>query len=208
MLIVLEGANGTGKTTTAKELCEKLTNSGVSCEIVKYPDYGTGTGELISSYLKGDFGNDNHTIPMQAAMYALDRSYGKGKLFSALNRNRVVILDRYVYSNTAIMGAMSPEHLPVLKNIANLEFEEGHLPQSDHTFLLDLDDTWLHKSMCERKEERDIHESDELNTRIAKNYRNLSEDLGWINIQCASGDKRRTPSEIAADILYVLQESI
>lgn len=204
MLLALEGANGTGKTTTAKLLKERLEASGISVEIIKFPDYGTDTGKIISRYLAGEFEAPDTTIPMQAALYALDRAYNKGKLYAALNRNKVVILDRYVYSNAAIMGAISPKHMDELKTIADMEFTTGHLPVPDYTILIELDQKHLISSMCERKEKRDIHESDDLNLRIAKNYRILAEENYWITIEGVHHDKRRPAENIVGDIVSVL----
>lgn len=98
-LIVLEGAEGVGKTTQARRLAETLRAAGVPCTSVREPG-GTALGESVRVLLL-----DGPHAP-NAAAEALLFLAARAQLIShvvrpALERGEIVILDRFFLSTYA-----------------------------------------------------------------------------------------------------------
>ena len=98
LFVVIEGGEGSGKTTQGQALEHRLTAAGYPVTQVREPG-GTPTGEQIRRWLK----DTNHIEPItelflfSAARTALVESV----IRPAQQRDEVVICDRYVYSTLA-----------------------------------------------------------------------------------------------------------
>ena len=55
-LIVLEGIDGSGKTTQYNMLCDALRSKDREFVSLEFPQYGEPSSALIKMYLKGEFG--------------------------------------------------------------------------------------------------------------------------------------------------------
>ena len=107
MLVVLEGLDGAGKSTQVKKLRSYLEEVFGKIEYIHFPRYDAPVyGELISSFLRGDFG-DNETVHPQlvALLFAEDRHGAAPGMKQILAQGGTVLLDRYVYSNIAYQCA-------------------------------------------------------------------------------------------------------
>jgi dTMP kinase len=101
-LLVLEGLDGSGKSTQTERLREALLAAGETVRQIKLPDYDAPSSTLVRQYLAGDFGNDPQAVNAYAAssFYAVDRvasflldwkkDYEAGSL---------ILADRYTTSN-------------------------------------------------------------------------------------------------------------
>ncbi len=74
-LLVLEGLDGSGKSTQTERLREALLAAGETVRQIKLPDYDAPSSTLVRQYLAGDFGNDPQAVNAYAAssFYAVDR---------------------------------------------------------------------------------------------------------------------------------------
>ena len=103
MLVVLEGLDGAGKSTQVKKLRNHLESIFGEIEYIHFPRYDAPVyGDLISRFLRGDFG-DNDTVHPQlvALLFAEDRHGAAPAMKEKLAEGGCVLLDRYVYSNIA-----------------------------------------------------------------------------------------------------------
>lgn len=74
-LIVIEGLDGSGKSTQTEMLEQNLKNGGINYRKIKLPDYESPSSTLVKMYLSGDFGKDADNVNAFAAsaFYAVDR---------------------------------------------------------------------------------------------------------------------------------------
>ena len=137
VFISFEGGEGSGKSTQAEVLAERLANTGVAVEFVHEP----GTTELgwqIRDILKrGLPGEREFSAEAELLLFSASRAQ---LVFAALKplldrRDTVIVADRYVDSTTAYQGygrGIPLDQVEVVNEMAT----QGTMP--DLTFLLDL----------------------------------------------------------------------
>ena len=103
MLVVLEGLDGAGKSTQVKLLRTYLESVCGGLEYIHFPRYDAPVyGDLISRFLRGDFGSNETVHPqLVALLFAEDRHGAAADIRQHLENGGTVLLDRYVYSNIA-----------------------------------------------------------------------------------------------------------
>ena len=74
-LIVLEGIDGSGKSTNYKLLCERLAKNGVDYHSIVFPRYDQDSSALIRMYLNGEFGSrpDDVNAYTASTFFSVDR---------------------------------------------------------------------------------------------------------------------------------------
>jgi len=98
-LIVFEGIDGSGKTTVAKKLLEKLSELGYKAHYT-YEPWESPFSKLLQSF-KGKV-----SPLIEALLLAADRYYHvTNDIVPKLKEGYVVLLDRYFYSSIAYQGA-------------------------------------------------------------------------------------------------------
>ncbi len=98
--IVFEGTDGSGKSTHARILTEKLMGGGVDT-FVTFEPTSFETGKLIRRYLSGEIEGDERTI---AALFMADRIehlFNPEGILAYLDKGITVISDRYYLSSLA-----------------------------------------------------------------------------------------------------------
>lgn len=143
MLVVLEGLDGAGKSTQVKKLRQYLESLFGTIEYIHFPRYDSPVyGDLISRFLRGDFGSNDAVHPqLVALLFAEDRHGAAAEMKEALAEGRCVLLDRYVYSNIAYQCAKlsDPEEAKALREwIFNTEYGPFGLPVPDLNIFLDV----------------------------------------------------------------------
>ena len=131
LLIAFEGIDGTGKTTIAQMLKERLEALGQSVVMFKEPTNETEAGKKIrASYLEG-----RASLDIELQWFIEDREWNvTTNILPALAENKIVFLDRYFFSTACYQG--------VRKNndwISILELNRKKFPEPDLTIIFDLD---------------------------------------------------------------------
>ena len=101
--IVFEGPDGSGKTTVANIVCEKLEELGYSVVHTREPG-GIDIAEQIRNVIL-DPNNTNMDSRTEALLYAASRrQHLVEKVIPAINEKKIVICERFVYSSLAYQG--------------------------------------------------------------------------------------------------------
>ncbi len=183
-LFVIEGVDGAGKSTQIKLLKEFFISQGYKCEYLHFPRTDEPFfGELIARFLRGEFGSLNEVNPYLVAMlYAGDRKDATAVLKKWLSEGKIVLLDRYTYSNIAYQCAKlnsSGEQEKLMKWILALEFTHFAIPQPDLNIFLDVPHHFTRRKLTGSRSGddrtylngiRDIHEE---NLEFQKRVRDL-----------------------------------
>ena len=99
--IVLEGVEGSGKSTQSLLLSERLTLEGKSNLLVREPG-STNTGEKIRNLILQ--GTELNPLSELFLFSAARSELIQNEILPALNANSVVVCDRYIYSSIAYQG--------------------------------------------------------------------------------------------------------
>lgn len=222
-LFVIEGVDGAGKSTQIKMLNDFFTEKGFNCEYLHFPRTSAPYfGELIARFLRGEFGTLNEVNPYLVAMlYAGDRKDAAATINNWLNEGKVVLLDRYTYSNIAYQCAKldSKESRDELMNwILALEFDHFAIPKPDLNIFLDVPFSFTEKKLSDARTgddriylngNRDIHEEDlPFQKTVRDIYFNVSQvdnRLAMVNC-CSSEGSILSPKEIFSIILRLLTD--
>ncbi len=171
-LFVIEGVDGAGKSTQLNLLKDFFSEKGYKCEYLHFPRTESPYfGELIARFLRGEFGSLNDVDPYLVAMiYAGDRKDASELINEWLNNGKIVLLDRYTYSNIAYQCAKLNdihEQEKLLKWILSLEFDHFSIPRPDLNIFLDVPFAFTEKKLLNARTgndrsylngSRDIHE--------------------------------------------------
>lgn len=204
MFITFEGPDGSGKSTQATLLAQKLREEGYSVLLTREPG-GTALGEVVRGILLGkDLEMANET---EALLYAAARAQHVGeKIKPALGQGKIVICDRFVDSSLAYQGYGLGLSLKELKKINY--FATGGL-KPNLTFLLDLEPGWglararKERGAMDRIEERAL----EFHSKVRHGFLDLAkqEEERFCVIEIADLDKEETAEFIWRKILNNLR---
>jgi dTMP kinase len=222
-LFVIEGVDGSGKSTQLKLLSEFLTRKGYSCEFLHFPRTDAPFfGELIARFLRGEFGSLNEVDPyMVALLYAGDRRDASEMIRRWLDDKKIVLLDRYTYSNIAYQCAKIDDlngQDKLMNWILNLEFEHFRIPKPDLNLFLDVPFSFTEKKLrSERsgddrtylKGTRDIHEESlNFQKKVRDVYLKVARsDDRLVVIDCNERNGlMRSPEVISSLVLEIISE--
>lgn len=209
-LISTEGLDGAGKSSQVKLIREYYESIGKKVKHIHFPMYGHSIfSDLISKFLRGDFGNIGEVDPKFVAnIYAMDRYMYKNQLIKDLEDNDIVIMDRYVHSNIAFQCAKMND-LDVIKSaqqISNFEFNFLELPYPDLILYFDVPIETIEKRLNSNRVGsdreyldggKDIHEADiEFQKKVREEYLRMKGYRNYNVIECSDGDKIFNPIEL------------
>lgn len=210
-LIVIDGIDGSGKTTQISLLIKYLTEKNIPCEIISFPRYEDNLyGKLIKRYLEGEFGGVKQVNPyLMALAYAGDRVLAKPEIESWLNSGKIVIANRYVSSSKAHLGANLPEaqRKQFMNWIDQLEYQTNGIPKEDLNILLNVD-PGIGQQNVQSKNNPDIHEDSIRHLeQAAKIYLELSYvEENWKIVDCMKDGKMIAIEDINQEIINLLSK--
>ena len=220
--VVIEGLDGSGKSTQMKLIREWLERDRVSYQYLHFPRTEVGPfGEIIAAFLRGDFGKAGEVHPrLVSLIYALDRFDARNQVNEWLDKGQLVLADRYVYSNIAFQCAKmdDPSARETLSEWINqLEFTYFGIPKPDLSLYLDVPFSFIVGNLTAGRTgtdraylegKTDIHEADlNFQRRVHEVYlwqSEVSGDLLRVNCEAAPG-KVKAPGEIFEAILSLFK---
>ena len=199
---MLEGLDGAGKSTQITKLRDMFRAKGVESEYLHFPRFDAPVyGELIARFLRGDLGSVESVNPyLVALLYAGDRADAAATIRQWLGEGKVVIVDRYVYSNIGYQCAKiadSAQRNTLREWILHTEFEEFGIPKPDVSLFLDVPFAFTERKLTEVREGedreggKDIHEASlDLQRRVREVYlesATMDDELMVVNCSTEEG---------------------
>src|SRR5680860_1733763 len=105
--IVIDGTDGSGKTTQLNLLKEKLESEGFDVKVADFPQYNTKSAGLVEEYLSGKYGGANDVDPYKASIfYAVDRFDASKQIYDWLASGKIVLANRYTSASLGHQGCL------------------------------------------------------------------------------------------------------
>ncbi|MDR0531654.1 MAG: thymidylate kinase [Oscillospiraceae bacterium] len=218
MLIVLEGLDGSGKSTQLRLLRDWLSAQSRPVKTIKLPDYEDGSSLLVRQYLAGRFGRAPGDVNAYAAslFYAVDR-YANYRLkwAAAYAAGEIILADRYTTSNAYHQATkLPPEDWPAFFAwLEDTEYQKLGIPAPDLVLYLDMPLAFSKQLISARYAgddgKRDIHEADfAYLEQCAIAAAAAAKAMHWTIIPCAAQGATLpyTPEEIHEHIRTVIRE--
>lgn len=141
IFIVLEGGEGSGKTTIANYLVQRLSSEGYDVMYTREPG-GVKISEEIRNIIL-DVNNTNMDPRTEALLYAASRrQHLVEKIIPALEADKIVICDRYIDSSLAYQGyarRIGMTNIKTLNNFAIRDENTNELYLPNLSIYLDID---------------------------------------------------------------------
>lgn len=131
MLIVIEGIDGSGKTTISNELKRKLEEKNYKVFLTKEP-FDKRIKDIILSIISEDHPKTKYFGFSLACLFCADRYIHQTIIEEKLKENFIVISDRYYHSSFAYQSNYEDFDIEWLKNLHKF------IIKPDFTFILDV----------------------------------------------------------------------
>ena len=213
--IVIEGLDGSGKTTQGKLLADRLRAEGKKVRELSFPCYGEKSASLVEMYLSGQLGDKASDTNGYAAsmLFASDRyvSYVTDWKKDYLDPDTVIISTRYTTSNAyhQLSKTDRSEWDEFLAWLCDFEFGKLGLPSPDKVIFLEMPQEQSSKKVEERCNQtgavKDIHEKDaEYLRRTYDAAMYTANKLGWNVINCAPDGIQKSKEEISQILIGLI----
>ncbi|MCR4925435.1 MAG: deoxynucleoside kinase [Clostridiales bacterium] len=211
-LIVIEGLDGSGKSTQVEMLKARLLKENKNIKQIKLPNYESNSCALVKMYLGGEFGNKPEDVNAYAAstFYAVDRFASFKQIWQEdyNNSETIILADRYTTSNAVhqMVKLDKSEWEQYLLWLEDFEYKKLMIPKPDRVIFLDMPVDVSQKLMTKRyngdEVKKDVHESNvEYLKKCRKAVDYAAEKLGWIMIKCAENGEP-LPFEEISEMIY------
>lgn len=219
---MLEGTDGSGKTTQTNLLMQKLQKQGRAVKQISFPQYGKPSATMVEAYLRGEFGSADEVGPYKASvLYAVDRFAASNDIQSWLDDGAIVIANRYVASNMGHQGGKiknAQEREKYFDWNYNLEYTVFNIPKPDINIILHVP-TNIAKELVDKREaagthdrtgERDIHHEDLQHLRDAEQaYLDIAQRYDEFTlISCAPNGSLRSIEDIHDEIWNKINQAL
>lgn len=217
-LIVIEGTDGSGKSTQFRRLTEHLKQDAREFQTLVFPQYSEPSSALIRMYLGGEFGSKPSDVNAYAAsaFYAVDRyaSFKKG-WGEWYDNGGLIVSDRYTTSNAVHQASKETgaQQQEFLKWLYEFEYDKLGLPRPDLTIYLDVPTDFTEKMLRGREQatntHADIHEQDMAYLATCRETgRKAANYYGWNIIECVRDGKMRSIEDIHSEIYELVMKCL
>ena len=192
IFICIEGLDGSGKTTQAKLLTQKLKSQ--NAFYTTEPSHGKIGTFIRNSYL---YGEKRLSSALEALLFAADRiEHVETVVLPALQQRKLVISDRYLYSSLAYQGAAG-------LSLNWIEKINEHALRPDLAVFIDVDPKI---AMNRLKTNRSLMENMEIQEKVRKIYLEFVEKGRLIRIN-GNQSKRKVAEELYTVVIKCLNVS-
>ena len=213
-LVVLDGLDGSGKSTQLALLQEYFTQNHIDYRQISFPDYDQPSSALVNMYLKGEFGDDADAVNAYAAssFYAVDRFASYIRFWKQdYEAGRFILAARYTTSNAIHQMGKLPRSQwdAYLQWLQEYEYHLLGLPRPDRVIFLDMPLDISQRLLSGRYEgdetKKDIHERD---LHYLKTCREsalyAAEKLGWNIVSCGENGQPLQRDTISAQLISLV----
>lgn len=217
-MIVIEGLDGSGKSTQVELLKQRLIDNNIKLRQIKLPDYDNKSSTLVKMYLGGEFGSNPTDVNIYSAslFYAVDRYASFKNIWGDDYKNGTLILaDRYTTSNAVHQTVKLPKNEwdKYLDWLFHTEYEMMEIPAPDAVIYLDMDVDISQRLMSKRYDgvetKKDVHEA---NVEYLKSCREAAlyaaDRFNWNVVKCFEGDEPLPIDVIGDKIFNIVKEII
>jgi dTMP kinase len=202
VLIVLEGIDGSGKTTQITKVAEFLQSQNYTVTITHEPNHNSPYYKLIKEKVKKQ--REKTSPREELELYVKDRKWDlKNNILPALDKNHVVLVDRYYMSNAAYQGAL--DSFTIEKVLEMNSFA----PKPHLWIILDVSVELGQARIRDRDNKgNDQLEIAEYQAEVRKNYvilakMNLGGEIRWVDASC---EEEELTNKIGKVVLEFLQK--
>ncbi|MFH1316547.1 MAG: dTMP kinase [Candidatus Woesearchaeota archaeon] len=213
-LIVIEGIDGSGKATQTKILLNHLKKNKIKCSSFSFPNYSTKYGKLIRKCLSGELGSIDEVDPYYfASLYSEDRKLASENIKKDLKNGKIVVIDRYAYSNFHQMSKLPEKEQPAfLRWIIKNEFKNNKLPKEDLLLYLYIPVKDVLRLIKKRSKNKklDIHEDNEKHLKDTQDIflDQAKKNKSWHKIDCTKNNNVLSKKEISSKINKIVEKII
>jgi len=185
--ICIEGIDSSGKTTQARRLVSNLCRKGFDAVYTTEPSSGK-VGRLIRRYVLDR--KKRVPIALEALLFAADRvDHLETEIKPALERGKVVVCDRYVYSTLAYQGAAGLD-------LKWIELINRFTLVPDLALFLDVPPEILVKRL---KRKRSVMETPQNQQRVREVYMRMVKDGRLVLV-----DGNKPVGDVSRDVLKIV----
>lgn len=217
-LIVIDGLDGSGKSTQLEIAEKKLAEKNIPFRTVSFPDYKSPSSALVKMYLGGEFSDDPDDVNAYAAscFYAADRyaSFMRDWKNDYLS-GKLILAARYVSSNAIhqMVKLEKQQYDGYLEWLYDFEHRKLGLPEADSVIFLDMPTDISQKLMSGRyngdESRKDIHEAHvDYLKKCRETALYAAKRLDWKIIECSDGLKPFPVEKISDEIMNEISKVI
>ncbi len=218
-LIVIDGGDGSGKTTQSAMLISYLEATHISVKGFDFPRYYSSFhGKTVGRFLAGEFGKLDDVSPYLSSLaYALDRATAKEEMDMWLSHGGMIVCNRYATSNMAHQAAKLPENKrkDFLEWIDELEYKVHKIPREDIVIYLHV--PWeVGMELTKKKGDREYLHGDKPDIAEADTHHRMESEAmyitlskkrkNWVLIECVEHGNMLSKDEIHKKVLAVLRQ--
>ena len=206
--IVIEGIDGSGKTTQINQLSKWINSTDLIPEsnqlVITREPGGTKLGKSIRSLLLDTSIGKSPDPTTELLLYAADRAQHVNEIIRpSLKKGDWVISDRFCGSTLAYQGYGRKLNIKLIKDLETIA-TQGITP--DITFLLDIPVEESIKRRISKKDDRIEKEGKAFLSNVSLGFKALSEDNKWKKIS-ALQSKEEIISEMKYEIKKILKNN-
>ena len=192
LFIVLEGIDGSGKTTLARSLKSQLESvRGWKVQLTAEPTKGP-----VGSLLRQETIDSPRA---EAMLFIADRACHTDEMRALVEKGTTVICDRYYASTLAYQSASTSG--PVLDYRLLEEMNDAVTMEPDITILLDIDPEVSGGRVDSRGEQKSKFERLEFQRRVRDNYLRIAKERGFSVL-----DASKSPEDLCSEAMKLIDQ--